>query len=121
MKQQEIFKLKANSDAKHLLAKLNETEADAIQEIAQLEKKINELRKEVDTCTKKKETLRQKLNQLNSADESSWEKASNEFIESIEKLEDKNVFQTKTEEWFKTIRNTAGELKQDIKEKAAQW
>jgi hypothetical protein len=66
---------------------------------------------------KKRTVLKQKLEQLKTADDSSWEKTTKEFVESIESLEDKSIFKTKTEEWFKTIRNIATGLKEDVKEK----
>lgn len=119
MEQKEIFKMKAKADAKHLQAKLNEAEADALDGIAKHQKKINELQVEVEMSTKKREVLKQKLEELKLADDATWEKTSKEFVESIESLEDKNIFKTKTEEWFKTIRNIANGLKEDIKEKVA--
>ena len=116
----EIIKMKAEADAKHLQAKLNEVEADALDGIAKYQKKSNELQLEVDMSKKKRAVLKEKLEQLKLANASTWEKVSNEFVESIESLEDKNIFKTKTDEWFKTIRNIASGLKEDIKEKVAQ-
>ena len=121
MEQKEFFKMKAEADAKHLLAKLNESEADALEDITHSEQKINELKVEIESSKEKRRILKQKLNQLKTANVNSWEQASTEFIESIEALEDKSIFKAKTEEWFTNIRNIASELKEDIKQKAAQW
>jgi thiamine pyrophosphate-dependent acetolactate synthase large subunit-like protein len=121
MEQKEIFKMEAESNAKHLQSKLNEAEAEALEGIALSEQKINSLNIEVETCQNKREILKQSLQRLKDADDSSWKQACKEFIESIEKLEDKGIFKTKTEEWFNTIRNIAGDLKEGIKEKAAKW
>jgi hypothetical protein len=121
MEQKEIFKIKAEADTKHLLAKLNESEADALEDISNSEQKINELKVEIVSSKDKRQVLKQKLDQLKEADDSKWDLASTEFIESIEALEDKNTFKAKSEEWFINIRNIAVELKQDIKQKTAQW
>lgn len=121
MEQSEIFKMKAEAEAKHLQAKLNEAEADALDDISRSEQKINELKLEIEGSSKKRKILKEKLELLKAADESSWDKASTEFIESVEKLENKSIFKTKSEEWFKTIRNIASDLEESLKEKATQW
>lgn len=120
MTQKEIFKMTAEADAKHLQAKLNEAEADALDSIAQSEKHINDLKLEVEMSKKKREVLKEKLDKLKVADDDSWEKASIDFVESIESLKDKNIFKTKTEEWFKNIQNIASDLKENIKERVAK-
>jgi chromosome condensin MukBEF ATPase and DNA-binding subunit MukB len=117
MKKKELFLMTAEADAKHLQAKLNEVEADALDDIAKYHKKINELELEMDTAKNKKEVLMQKLDQVKLADDAAWEKSSKEFVETIESLQDKHVFKTKTEEWFKSIQNIVNGLKVDIKGK----
>jgi len=111
MEQQEIFKTTAEADTKHLLEKLNESEADALEGIAESNTRINRLQLEIQESKKKRETITEKLKQLKVADDSSWETISKEFVESIESLEDKNIFKTKTNEWFKNIKNVSSGLK----------
>jgi len=117
MNQKELFKMTADSNAKHLRAKLNEAEADTLEHIASHHEKINELQVEVDITRNKREVLTLKLEQLKNADDASWDKSAKEFVESIESLQDKNIFQAKTEEWCKTVQNIVIGLKSDIKGK----
>jgi chromosome segregation ATPase len=121
MEQKDLFKMRAEASSKHIQAKLNETEADALEGITKAEQQINEFRLEIETCKSKRELLKKKFEQLKSADENSWEKATDEFIDTVEKLEDKGIFKTKTEEWFKTIRNISNELREGISEITAKW
>jgi len=121
MKPREIFKMKAEADTRHLILKLDETEADAIAGIAKSEEKINQLKNEIQACKSKKGKLNHAFEQLKAADDTSWDEANNGFIEAIESLEDKNVFKNKTEEWFNNVRDVVGELKSEIKQKVNQW
>lgn len=121
MEANEIYKLKADAHVKHLISKLNETEAEALEGVAEAESKINLLKTEIDSCKTKKEKLKQKYETLKNADAVNWEKAREDFIHSIEALEDKSVFRTKTEEWFKNIGNVANDLKGTVKDKVSQW
>jgi hypothetical protein len=98
-----LFKIAAEADAKQFRAKLNDAEADALDHIAKYHQKINWLELEVNMSKSKKEVLKQKLEQLNLADETSWEKSSNEFTAT---LEDKEIPKIKSDEWFKTIQDS---------------
>lgn len=117
MKEKELFKLTADANAKYLRAKLNEAEVEVLERIASHHEKINELQVEVDMTRNKREVLKMKLHQLEDVDATDWEKSSKEFVESIESLQDKNIFKAKTEEWFNTLQNIVNGLKEDIKGK----
>jgi archaellum component FlaC len=121
MGEREIFNTRAEADTKHLLAKLNEAEAEALKRILKAEERIHRLKEEVEASENKREVLKQKFIEMQQADEHSWEIARDEFIKSVESLEDKNVFKSKTEEWFKNIKDVASELKEGFKEKVSHW
>lgn len=120
MRSNEILKVKAEAHTNHLIAKLNETESEALGIIAKSEGKINLLKKEIEACNSKKEALRKSFQELNNADDNTWDIANQKFIESVESLEDKNVFKNKTDEWFGNIRDVATKLKIGVKEKIYQ-
>lgn len=121
MKPEEIFKMRAEADTHHLQSKLEEARVEAMEGIDKCEKRINQLKKEIDGSKQKAEILKIKHQKLQSADKTTFPKAKKEFIDAIESLEDKNIFVTKTTEWFNNIESVASDLKKEMKEKVAQW
>ncbi len=121
MKQREIDRIKAEADYKHLMAKLNEAEADALDKFSKAENKMFQLKEEIDACKSKREALETNFEKLKNATDEEWEKASNEYIASIEALTDKSIFKTKTEEWFRNIKKIANDFKSEIKDKVDKW
>jgi hypothetical protein len=95
MKEKELFKMTADANARHLQAKLNEAEAEVLEIIASHHEKINELQVEVDLIRNKRDVLKMKLHQLQTADKTNWHKSSKEFVEAIESLQDNNILKLK--------------------------
>ncbi|PLX02414.1 MAG: hypothetical protein C0594_11960 [Marinilabiliales bacterium] len=128
MNKKELYKLKTESEVKHLLSKLNENEAEALKkitehedEICKLKNKIVDLKSEITNTQEKKESLKKQFNAVINASDENWKIENEKLISEIEALENKNIFVAKTEEWYNSIRNTAGELKADIKDIIKDW